>query len=190
MVERCRIGRGLSLVAALLSWLSAAAFAQQPSTFSVTIGHPALCLSQIEPGTLYNYLRQHFGEPVRKEQGAYWFQVTAQLWEVPISEVFVTDRSSDHVFVGVVATVPPQALADAILRSSRTGVVFEKVWPDWEFSPLRAASGAQIMFQGQFGKLFCRMHDIEGLMLPRAPHLPPRLPTVLPPPSPAPLPLR
>lgn len=190
MVGRCRIGRGLSLVAALLSWLSAAAFAQQPSTFSVTIGHPALCLSQIEPGTLYNYLRQHFGEPVRKEQGAYWFQVTAQLWEVPISEVFVTDRSSDHVFVGVVATVPPQALADAILRSSRTGVVFEKVWPDWEFSPLRAASGAQIMFQGQFGKLFCRMHDIEGLTLPRAPHLPPRLPTVLPPPSPAPLPLR
>ena len=154
------------------------------------IGHPALCLSQVEPGTLFNYLRQHFGEPTRREQGAWWFRVGAKLWEVSVSEVFVSDRSSDHVFVGVVATVPPQELADAIARSSATGVVFQRVWPDWEFSPLRAGSGAQIMFQGPLGKLFCRVDDIEGLALPRAPHLPPRAPEPVVPAPVAPLPLR
>ncbi len=134
----------------------------QLSTFSTTVGMAVLCLSDIEPGFFYNYLSQ-IKPPARREHGAFWFKTSEQLFGAPLSEVFVSDGSTPHFFVGVVSVLPPDRLAETVAAAAPAGGNFKKRNPADKNSTLVSSSGAEIAFQGKNGKLFCRRDRVRML---------------------------
>ena len=145
----------------VLLFVSAAAWAQL-STFSTTVGMAVLCLSDIEPGYFYNYLSQ-IKPPARREHGAFWFKSSDQLFGAPLSEVFVSDGSTRHSFVGIVSPLPPDQLAEAVAAAAPAGGNFKKRNPADKYSTLVSSSGAEIAFHGKNAKLFCRRDRMRML---------------------------
>lgn len=137
------------------------AWAQQ-STFSTTVGMAVLCLGDVEPGFFYNYMSQ-IKPPARREHGAFWFKTSEQLFGAPLSEVFVSDGSTRHSFVGVVSSLPPDQLAEKVATAAPAGGRFKKRNPHDKYSSFISASGAEIAFQGKNGKLFCRRDRVRVL---------------------------
>jgi len=135
--------------------LNAALAWAQGANFSTTVGMAALCVDDVEPGFLYNTLRK-IKPPSRHEQGAYWFAIAEPLFTAPVSEVFVSDGSSRHVFVGVVSPLAPAQLAEAIAAGAPAGGTFKRDNPADRYSPYTSAAGAQIVFFNKKSKLFCR----------------------------------
>lgn len=144
-----------ALVLGLACWLGAAPACAQGANFSTRVGLAVLCVDDVEPGFLYNALRKTKA-PSRREQGAYWFAIAEPLFGVPVTEVFVSDGSSRHNFVGVVSSLAPEQLAEAIASGAPAAGTFKRVNPADKFSPYRSAAGAQIVFHGKKSKLFCR----------------------------------
>lgn len=134
----------------------------QLSTFSTTVGMAVLCLSDVEPGFFYNYMRQ-IKPPTRREQGAFWFKTNEQLFGAPLSEVFVSDGSTQHSFVGVVSSLPPEQLAQTVAAAAPAGGGFKKRNPADKYSAYVSSSGAEIAFQGKNGKLFCRRDRVRNV---------------------------
>lgn len=151
--------RRLSLSLLLSCGLAAPGEAAAPSHFGVEIGHAILCLNHLDPGYFYNYLVQHFRPPYKQSDGAYWFRVEAQLWTAKISEVFVSDGSSNYVFIGAITPSSPPELAKAIAQDAKVGVVFREVDPAWSFTPYQANTGSEIAHQGDNTKIFCKGSD-------------------------------
>lgn len=131
----------------------------QPSHFSTTIGHSVLCLNVIDPGYIYNYMKEHFGNPHKREGGAWWFKVNAKLWGAPVTEVFVSDATSQYNFVGAVSSLNPQKLSESLLQTSRTGVRFHSQRPNTPYSPLRSRTGSEIVYLQNKAKIFCNGVD-------------------------------
>jgi hypothetical protein len=148
----------LSGVLLLVSGIACA----QVSTFSTTVGTAVLCLSAVEPGFFFNYMSRT-APPTRREHGAYWFKTSEQLFGAPLSEVFVSDGSTRHSFIGVVSSLPPEQLAEAAAAAAPAGGTFRKLKPADKYSALISTSGAEITFQGKSGKLFCRRDRIRML---------------------------
>ena len=148
------------LLGAALICLSSLTNAQQNSTFSVTVGSAVLCLDDVEPGYFYNYMSK-LGRVSRREQGAYWFKTGEQLYGAQLREVFVSDGSSPHSFVGVVASVPPPQLIEALALAPSGGSKFAQTNPKDKYSAYVSPEGAQIVFQGRNAKLFCRRDRIR-----------------------------
>jgi hypothetical protein len=146
---------------AILLFASGTAWAQL-STFSTTVGMAVLCLSVAEPGYFYNYLSQ-IKPPVRRENGAFWFKSSDQLFGASLSEVFVSDGSTAHVFIGVVSPLPPDQLAEALAAGAPAGGNFKKRDPADKYSTWVSSFGAEIAFQGKNSKLFCRRDRIRLL---------------------------
>jgi hypothetical protein len=134
----------------------------QLSTFSTTVGMAVLCLSDVEPGFFYNYMSQ-IKPPARREHGAFWFKTSEQLFGAPLSEVFVSDGSTRHSFVGVVSSLPPDQLAATVAATAPAGGSFKKRNPADKYSTFISSSGAEIAFQGKNGKLFCRRDRVRVL---------------------------
>ena len=102
------------LGAALLLALSCGGAAAAPSTFGPVIGSAILCRSHLDNAYFYDYLSTAFGPSYKHEGGAYWFKADGNLWGTPVTDIMVSDDSSDIVFVGAVTESAPEELDKAI----------------------------------------------------------------------------
>jgi hypothetical protein len=132
---------------------SAQAQDKQPSTFGSVIGSALLCRDQIDNRYFHSWLTAHFGAPTRHEGGAYWFRTgEATLWGTPVTEVMVSDDTSELVFVAAVAEVPPDQLEQAIRGAA--GVRHPAA--DASAYPLRiSAPGSTIAYYNGKSKIYC-----------------------------------
>ena len=53
----------------------------------------------------YQYFNKKFGEPYQRKDGAFWFKTSESFYSLKTENVFVSDGSSDYIFVGL--SVPP-----------------------------------------------------------------------------------
>ena len=127
----------------------------QDANFSTIAGAAVLCLDDVEPGFFYNYLSRS-KVPYKRELGAYWFKVTEQLYGAPITEVFVSDGSGRAAFIGMISSLAPPQLVEAITAGSPAGVTFRKVNGADKFPTFVSSTGAEVVYQGKNGKIFCR----------------------------------
>jgi len=127
----------------------------QGSTFSTTVGTAVLCLDDVEPGFFRNYMTA-IKPAYKQEQGAYWFKASAEMYGAAVTEVFVSDESSAHRFIGVLTSLPPDQLAEAVNKAAPAGTGFRKDNPDDKYSTYTSLSGSVIAFQGKNGKMYCR----------------------------------
>jgi hypothetical protein len=144
---------------ALLCLFSSLALGQG-SSFSTTVGTAVLCLDDLDPGFLYNYMAQ-LKPAYKREEGAYWFKAETDMFGVPVTEVFVSDGSSAHNFVGVLSSLPPDQIVEAVGNGAPAGGVFIKDHPADRYSTYSSASGSVIAFQGKNGKIYCRRDRLK-----------------------------
>ena len=126
--------------------------AQAPPTFSTVIGHALLCLNQMDAGYFHAYLTKAFGPAYKHEAGAWWFRAGTTLWNVPVSEVMVSDGDSSQTFIGAIVDVPPEQLETAI--TTAMGIRHKKT--DASQYPLRESpAGSVIAYAAQKSKIYC-----------------------------------
>jgi hypothetical protein len=89
-----------------------------PSTFGTTVGYTLLCLNPLNEIYFREYLIQTFGQPYKREEGAYWFKSNAKLWGVSVTDVLVSDETSAYTFLAAVLDTKPEKLNDAIANSA------------------------------------------------------------------------
>jgi hypothetical protein len=140
-----------------LSWGPCAAQGRdpgkQPSTFGPVIGSALLCRDHLDNRYFYSWLETAFGPPYKHEGGAYWFRTgEATLWGAPVSEVMVSDDTSELVFLAAVAEVPPDQLEQAI----RGAAGLRHLAADASSHPLRmSAPGSTIAYYNTKSKIYC-----------------------------------
>jgi hypothetical protein len=145
----------LYTAASLLACVAGAQAAGGPKPdFAVTIGPAVLCRSKMDLKFYYDYLTASFGPSTRRDQGAYWFNAKAQLFEQQVKEIFVGDQHGDWIFVGVVFKSKPDDLAKAVKTSA--GTIFIKTDSGYQYSPYNSQGMSEIMWQNTDSKLFCR----------------------------------
>jgi len=146
-----------ALLSLLLVSLARVASAQnqdkQPSTFGPVIGSALLCRDQIDNKYFYSWLTSHFGAPYKHEGGAFWFRTgEATLWGAPVTEVMVSDDTSELVFLAAVAEVPP----DQLEQSIRGAAGVKHLAADSSQYPLRvSAPGSTIAYYNSKSKIYC-----------------------------------
>jgi hypothetical protein len=150
-VTACRL---LPLVLAILAGgASAQTQDKQPSTFGPVIGNALLCRDQIDNKYFFSWLTTHFGAPYKHEGGAFWFRTgEATLWGAPVTEVMVSDDTSELVFLAAVAEVPPDQLEQSVRGAA--GVRYPAA--DSSPYPLRvSATGSKIAYYNSKSKIYC-----------------------------------
>jgi hypothetical protein len=145
--------RGHALRAAtLLLAVAHGPAAAAPSTFGPVIGSAVLCRSHLDNAYFHAYLTKAFGPSYKHAQGAYWFKAEGTLWGTPVSEIMISDDSSDIVFVGAVADAAPDKLAESIRAAS--GVGHQPL--DASKFPVRASRpGSKIVYFNSKSKIYC-----------------------------------
>ncbi|MES2742180.1 MAG: hypothetical protein V4754_14690 [Pseudomonadota bacterium] len=146
----CRWGKAL----AGLPLLACCALAQAaaPSTFGTVVGNAVLCLDHVDNAYFHAYLVSAFGPSYKREGGAYWFKSDATLWGAKITDVIVSDDSSDWTFVGLVADTTPEILDPSIVAAS--GVHYVRM--DRSAFPVRESSpGSKIVYFNSKSKVYC-----------------------------------
>jgi hypothetical protein len=142
----------LCLLPVLLALCMAPAGALAPSTFDPVIGHALLCLNQPDAGYYYSYLNKYFGKPFKQDGGAYWFHASANLWGVAVTDVMVSDGSSDQTFIGAVMESSPEALEAAIVTAM--GIHHYKI--EAGKFPLRESPDASVIaYFNKKSKIYC-----------------------------------
>jgi hypothetical protein len=148
------VRRALALACVLAAGAAAAQTAdKQPATFGPVIGAALLCRDQIDNAYFYRYLKTAFGAPYKHEGGAWWFRTgEATLWGKPVSQVMVSDDTSEYVFLGAVAEVPPDELEQAVRAASGVAHVAAGA----SQYPLRNAKpGSTIVYYNNKSKIYC-----------------------------------
>ena len=130
-----------------------AADGKPPSTFGPVIGNALLCRDQLDNLYFYNWLKTAFGPPYKHEGGAFWFRTgEATLWGAPVTEVMVSDDTSELVFLAAVAEVPP----DQLEQSIRGAAGVKHMAADSSQYPLRvSAPGSTIAYYNSKSKIYC-----------------------------------
>ena len=144
---------GASLLLCACGTASAQGQDKQPSTFGAVIGNALLCRDQLDNAYFYTWLQTAFGAPYQHAGGAYWFRTgEATLWGTPVTEVMVSDDTSELVFVAAVAEVPPDELEQAI----RGAAGVRHLAADASAYPLRiSAPGSTIAYYNGKSKIYC-----------------------------------
>ncbi len=136
---------------ALLSFACAASMAA-PSTFGPVIGSAVLCRSQLDNAYFYDYLSTAFGPSYKHEGGAYWFKADGNLWGTAVTDVMVSDDTSDIIFLGAVTDSAPDKLDEAI----RAAVGVRHDATDKSAFPVRESRpGSKIVYFKTKSKVFC-----------------------------------
>lgn len=137
-----------ALAACLLPALAQAA----PSTFSPVIGSALLCRSHLDNAYFHAYLTSAFGPAYKHEGGAYWFKATGTLWGTAVSDILVSDDTSELVFVGAVAETTPDKLEQAIRGASgvRHAPADSSAFPVRQSRP-----GSKIVYFNDKSKIYC-----------------------------------
>jgi hypothetical protein len=145
-------------VAAILAAYQTAPQAAKPAgpkpDFSVTIGPAILCRNKLDMKFFYDYLTASFGPAYKQGQGAYWFKAKAQLFGKNIKEIFVSDQSSEWMFVGAIFNAKPDDLAKSVQTSA--GPIYIKSDAGYQYSPYNSQGTSEIMWQDNNAKLLCR----------------------------------
>ena len=133
--------------------LALTAQAAVPTHFGVVLGNGLLCRDQASNRYYFDYRVRWFGQPYKREGGAYWFRTpNARLWGFPVSEVIVSDETFPYRFVGAVADTTPEKLEAAITQ--KDGLRYAKI--DSSAFPVReTATGARIAYADRRSKIYC-----------------------------------
>ncbi|MES2149084.1 MAG: hypothetical protein V4508_04735 [Pseudomonadota bacterium] len=143
-------GAGAALAA--LACLSAAPVYAAPSTFGPVIGNAILCRSHLDNAYFYSYLAAAFGPAYKHEGGAYWFKADGTLWGNAVTEVMVSDDSSELVFIGAVADATPEQVDESI----RGALGLRHVAIGASAFPVREAGpGSRIVYFKDKAKIYC-----------------------------------
>ena len=123
-----------------------------PSTFGPVIGSAVLCRSHLDNAYFYDYLSSAFGPSYKHEGGAYWFKADGNLWGATVTDIMVSDDSSDIIFLGAVTESPPDKLEEAI----RAAVGVKHDATDKSAYPVRESRpGSKIVYFKTKSKVFC-----------------------------------
>jgi hypothetical protein len=127
--------------------------AKVPSHFGVVMGNGLLCRDQTSDRYYFDYMVRWFGQPYKREGGAYWFRTPeARLWGFPVREVIVSDETWPTRFVGAVADTTPEKLEAAITQ--RDGLRYAKIGRSAH--PVRETStGGRIAYADRRSKIYC-----------------------------------
>lgn len=138
--------------AALALLLASAPPQAAPSTFGPVIGNALLCRSHLDNAYFHSYLSTAFGPSYKREGGAYWFKADGTLWGAPVSDIILSDDSSDIIFVGAVSDSAPDKLEEAI----RASVGIRHKAADASAFPVRESSpGSRIVYFANKSKIYC-----------------------------------
>jgi hypothetical protein len=138
--------------AAALLWIAAPHAGAAPSTFGPVIGSALLCRSHLDNAYFYSYLSTAFGPSYKHEGGAYWFKADGNLWGAPVTDIMLSDDTSDIVFVGAVSELAPDKLDEAI--RSVAGVRHDAA--DASAYPVRQSRpGSKIVYFKTKSKIYC-----------------------------------
>jgi hypothetical protein len=144
--------RLLSVFLPLFFTLTGSCQAAPPSTFGTTVGYTLLCLNSLNEIYFRQYLTQAFGQPYKREEGAYWFKSNAKLWGIQVTDILVSDETSDYTFLAAVLDSKPEKLNDAIANVA--GIRHTTIGTD-AFPIRQAQAGSQIIHFQQKSKIFC-----------------------------------
>jgi hypothetical protein len=152
-LSRRTLAPALACALALAGPASAQTQDKQPSTFAPVIGAALLCHDHLDNAYFYSWLKTRFGPPYKHEGGAYWFRTgEATLWGAPVTEVLVSDDTSEWVFVGAVAEVAPDELEQAVRKASGVHYTARGASP----YPLRMSiPGSTIAYYNAKSKIYC-----------------------------------
>lgn len=140
-----------ALALALAGCVPAVALAA-PSTFGPVIGSALLCRSHLDNAYFHAYLTTAFGPSYKHEGGAYWFKAGGSLWGAQVTDIIVSDDTSDLVFVGAVAEASPDKLEQSIRSAS--GV--RHLPADSSAFPVRrSVPGSKIVYFNDKSKIYC-----------------------------------
>ena len=123
-----------------------------PSTFGPVIGSAILCRSHLDNAFFHSYLSTAFGPSYKHEGGAYWFKADGNLWGAPVSDILLSDDTSEVVFVGAVSSSTPDKLEEAI----RAAVGVRHPVTDGSKYPVRESlPGSKIVYFDTKSKIYC-----------------------------------
>jgi len=123
-----------------------------PSTFGPVIGNALLCRSHLDNAYFYSYLSSAFGPSYKHEGGAWWFKAEGALWGAAVTDIMVSDDTSELVFVGAVTEATPEQLEEAI----RAAAGMRHRAQDASAFPIRqSAPGSQIVYFKNQSKIYC-----------------------------------
>jgi hypothetical protein len=144
-----RIVGGAIACAAL--FFSSAAIAA-PSTLGPVIGSALLCRGHLDNHYFHSYLSSAYGPSYKHEGGAYWFKADGNLWGEQVAEFWVSDDSSELVFIGAVTETTPDKLDESI----RAAAGVKHVAASAAAFPVRASrEGSNIVYFANKSKIFC-----------------------------------
>ncbi|WP_370661626.1 hypothetical protein [Massilia aquatica] len=123
-----------------------------PSTFGPVIGSAILCRSGLDNAYFHDYLVNAFGPSYKHEGGAYWFKAEGTLWGAPVTDIMISDDTSELVFVAAVADTTPDKLEESI----RNAVGVRHLSVDNSRYPVRASNpGSKIVYFKTKSKIYC-----------------------------------
>ena len=159
--------RGALALALAMSGLAPCVALAAPSTFGPVIGSALLCRSHLDNAYFHSYLTTAFGPSYTHEGGAYWFKAGGSLGGAQVSDIIVSDDTSELVFVGAVADTTPDKLEQSIRSAS--GV--RHLPADSSAFPVRrSVPGSKIVYFNDKSKIYCARYK----PLPRARQAPVR----------------
>ena len=137
--------------------------AAAPTTFSQVIGSALLCRSQLDNVYFHGWMTDNFGPAYKREGGAWWFRAEANLWGVPVTEVMVSDDSSDAVFIAAVFDAAPEKVDQAV----RVAAGPRHQPQDAGQYPMREAQpGSQLVYFKDKAKLYCLKYKPYSTLTP------------------------
>jgi hypothetical protein len=144
----------IKAVAGALAFALCAAAQAAPSTFGTVVANGLLCRDQISNAFFYDYLKSYFGNPYKREGGAWWFRAQdAQLWGMEVVELIVSDDSYPYSFIGAIVDTAPDKLEEAIRQHD--GIRFAQVGGTAAYPIREGNAGSRIVYVNNRAKIYC-----------------------------------
>jgi hypothetical protein len=123
-----------------------------PSTLAPVIGSALLCRSQLDNAYFHAWLTSAYGPAYKREGGAWWFRAEGTLWGQRVTDIIVSDDTSELVFVGAVAETTPDKLEQAVRKAAgvRHAPVDGSAFPE-----RRSVPGSKIVYFNAKSKIYC-----------------------------------
>lgn len=126
--------------------------AAAPSTLGPVIGSALLCRSHLDNRYFHSWLTAAYGPAYKHEGGAWWFRAEGTLWGERVTDIIVSDDTSELVFVGAVAETTPDKLEQAVRKAA--GVRHSPVGSS-AFPERRSVPGSKIVYFNTKSKIYC-----------------------------------
>jgi hypothetical protein len=123
-----------------------------PSTLAPVIGSALLCRSQLDNAYFRSWLTAAYGPAYKREGGAWWYRAEGTLWGQRVTDIIVSDDTSELVFVGAVAETTPDKLEQAVRKAAgvRHAPIDSSAFPE-----RRSVPGSKIVYFNAKSKIYC-----------------------------------